>query len=71
MRSKHVSSQRLYGQLTKVRTPRIMGVRRGGKRAFAPLESQIKDKKFLEILKSAAYFRIIDLILALTVYLPV
>jgi len=31
-----------------------MGVRRGGKRAFAPLESQIKDKKFLEILKSAA-----------------
>jgi len=54
MRSRPASSQRLYGQITNFRTPRIMGVRRGGKRAFASLEIQIKDQKFLEILKSAA-----------------
>jgi len=38
MRSKHVSSQRLYGQLTKVRTPRIMGVRTGENGHLLPLE---------------------------------
>jgi len=31
-----------------------MSVRRGEKWASSPLESQIKDQKFLEILKSAA-----------------
>ena len=40
--------------------------------AFAPPEIEIKDQKCLEILKSTAFiFRIIDLVLAMTVYLPV
>ena len=50
----------------------IMGVRiAGGKRAFAPLAIGTKKQIFLENLNSEAHFRWIDLILALTVYLPV
>jgi len=41
------------------------------KQAFSPLEIGIKNPNFLENLKSAAQFRLIDLILAKTVYLPV
>jgi len=49
-----------------------MGVRiAGGKRAFAPLAIGTKKQIFLENLNSEAHFRWIDLILALTVYLPV
>jgi len=43
-----------------------MGVRRGAKQAFAPVR-----KKFTENMKSAAQFRLIGLILAMTVYFPV
>jgi len=49
-----------------------MGVRREDKTAFAPpLKNGTKNQKFLENLKSEAQFRLIDLIPALTVYLPV
>jgi len=50
----------------------IMGVRRGGaKWAFPPLEIGSKNHTFLENLKSALLFRLIDLIPAMTVYLTV
>jgi len=42
----------------------------GGEWAFAPLEIEFKNHKFLENLKSAVLFLLIDLILAMTVYLP-
>jgi len=46
-----------------------MGVRReGAKRAFPHLEIGPKNQNFLENLKSAAQFRLINLILAMTVY---
>ena len=38
---------------------------------FAPLETGTKNQKTLENLKSAVQFRFIDLILAITLYLPV
>jgi len=50
-----------------------MGVRRGFQNGhFPPLEiGPKKEKNFLENMKSAAQFRLIDLILAMTVYSPV
>jgi len=44
----------------------------GGKTGIClPLEIGTKNQKFLEKLKSAVYFRVINLILAMTVYLPI
>jgi len=43
----------------------------GSKRAFSPLKIGPKNQTFLANMKSAAQFRLIDLILAMTVYLPV
>jgi len=49
-----------------------MGVRRKGQNGhLTPLEIGAKKQNFLENLKSEALFPWIDLILALTVYLPV
>ena len=48
-----------------------MGVRHEGKRAFAPLEIWSKNPKHLQNLKTAVQFRLISLILAIAVYLPV
>ena len=42
----------------------------GGERAFAPLEIGTKNQNFIENLTSAAQFRLIDLIISMTVYLP-
>jgi len=51
---------------------RRMGVRRvGAKRAFAPLEIGTKNQNVFENLKLAVNFRVIHLIVAMTVYLPV
>jgi len=47
-----------------------MGVRRRAKRAFNPLKIEPKNQHFLENMKSVAQFRLIDFILAVTVYLP-
>jgi len=49
---------------------RSMGVRRGVQNGRYPLEMRTMTQKFIENLKSEA-FRLIDLILALTVYLAV
>jgi len=46
-----------------------MPVRRGPKRAFPPLEIRHNNQNFVENLKSAAQFRLINWILAMTVYL--
>jgi len=46
-----------------------MGVRRGGETGFAPWKLGLST--ILENLKVAAKFRLIDLIDAVTVYLPV
>jgi len=50
-----------------------MGVRREDKTGICPppLKNGTKNQKFLDNLKSEAQFRLIDLIPALTVYLPV
>jgi len=48
-----------------------MGVRRGAKRAFSPLEIETKNENFLEKLKLAAQFRSVYLILEMAVYVPV
>ena len=49
-----------------------MGVRRGGQNGHLhPLEIGPKNQNFLENMKSAAQFRLFDLILAMTVSLPV
>jgi len=49
-----------------------MGVRRGGgETGISPLEFGPKNQNVLEKVKSAAQFRLIGLILAMTVYLPV
>ena len=42
----------------------------GAKRVFDPLEIVTKNQKTLENLKSASRFRLIDLIPAITLYLP-
>jgi len=47
------------------------GRSQGKKRAFSPLEIGTKNQKFLENLKLAAKFRLIHIIVAITVYLPV
>jgi len=44
---------------------------RGGERAFALLEIETKNEKFIENFKAATQFRSTDLILAMAVYLPV
>jgi len=49
---------------------RTMGVRSGGKGHFTSMEIGTKNQNFVENLTSAAQFRIIDLFLAVTVYLP-
>ena len=51
----------------------FIGVHRGVKRVFAPptLEIGTKNQKMLENLKSTSRFRLIDLLLATTQYLPV
>jgi len=49
----------------------IMGVCRGAKRAFAPLEIGCKNQKFLINLKSGACFRLIHVIRAMIVHLLV
>ena len=41
----------------------------GAKRAFSPMEIGPKSQNFLENLKSAAQFRLINLILVMAVYL--
>jgi len=46
-----------------------MGVRRGENRHLPPIEIGPKNQNFLENLKSAAQFRLINLSLAMTVYL--
>jgi len=43
----------------------------GAKRTITPLECGTKNQKFLESLISATLFRLIDLILGMTLYLPV
>jgi len=43
----------------------------GGKRAFALMEIGTKNQKFIENLKLATKSRLIHLIVAMTVYLPV
>jgi len=48
-----------------------MGVRRGGNEHSLPLDIGTKKQNFLENLTSAAQFQLIDLLLAMTVYLPV
>jgi len=49
-----------------------MGVGRGvAIREFAPLEIGTKNHKFLENMKLVAKFRLIHLIVAMTVYFPV
>ena len=48
-----------------------MGVRKEGKPGIYPLEIGTKNQKFLENPKSAAKFRLIDLIHAVVVYLLV
>jgi len=48
-----------------------MDVRRGGTGICPSLEIGTKNQKFLERLKLAAKFRLIHLIVAMTVYLPV
>ena len=48
-----------------------MGVRRGSKRAFAPLEIGTKNQNFFGNMKLEAHFRVIHLIVAMTVSLPV
>jgi len=48
-----------------------MGVHRGRNGHLPPLESEPKYKNFLENMKSVAQFRLIDFILAMTVYWPV
>jgi len=48
-----------------------MGVRKEGRRAFAPLETWSKNQKRLENLKKAVQFRLISLILAIAVDLPI
>jgi len=52
--------------------PAIMGVRRGGQNGHLPLlEIGPKNQNFLENMKSAVQFRLINWILAMTVCLPV
>jgi len=48
-----------------------MGVRRGGKTGICPLEIGTKNENFQEIMKAVSKLRLIDLILAVTVHLPV
>jgi len=49
-----------------------MGVRREGQNGhLPPLEIESRNQNFLENVKSVAQFRLIDFILAMTVYLPV
>jgi len=48
-----------------------MGVGRGAKRAFSPLEIETKNENCIEKLKSAAQFQSFDLLLVMAVYLPV
>jgi len=43
----------------------------GGKTGIPPLGIEPRNENFLENMKSVAHFRIIDFILAMTVYLPV
>jgi len=50
---------------------RIHGRQQGGKQAFPPEKLGLKTNFFLENMKLAAYFRLINLFLAMTVYLPV
>jgi len=48
----------------------VMGVRRGKNGHLYPLEIGTKNQNFLDNLTSAAQFRLIDLFLAMTRYLP-
>jgi len=49
-----------------------MGVRKERQNGhLPPLEIRTKNQIFVEILKSAAKFRLTDLILVMTVYIPV
>jgi len=48
-----------------------MGVRRGCKTGISPLKIGTKNQKFLENLNLAATFQLINLIVAMAVYLPV
>jgi len=50
---------------------RIHGRPQGGKTGISPLEIGTKDQNFLETMKVAVQSRLIDLVLAMTVYLPV
>jgi len=50
---------------------KAMGVSRRGNGYFPPWKIGAKNQNFLENLTSAAQFRLIDLFLAMTVYLPV
>jgi len=48
----------------------VVGVRRGKTGICTPLEIGTKNQNFPKILTSAAQFRLIDLFLAMTLYLP-
>jgi len=53
----------------EIRWTTFMGVRRGGKTGFCPpLEIGSENQKMLQNLKSSSRFRLIDLILAITLY---
>jgi len=73
MRKDRLSWVRFYTKLKQTvlnsRYVKTMGVRKGGKEHCPSLNIGTKHQNFLENLMSAVQFRLIDLFLAMTVYL--
>ena len=65
------SNDTVSRDIQEIKITTFMGVCRGPKRVCTPLGIGFKNQKILENLKSASRFRLIDLILATTLYLPV